>query len=326
MSITPLKILVTSVSKKVPLVRELKKALNRVCEENIIVGADAEFDCVAKHFVDDFWQMPQLSELSDDELINYLQQAGINGIIPTRDGELMFFATRKQLLKKHNINLMLAPENAVQICLDKKLFSEQLIRQNFSVIPAVLPSEIEQLDCTSYVVKERFGAGSQSILIDVKKQAAIEHAKQLDSAIIQPFIEGDEYSIDVFFSRNSNCKGVVVRRRDLVINGESQITSTVYEPAIAELCNSVAKHLKLTGHAVFQVIKTLDGAVHIIELNSRFGGASTLSIAAGLDSFYWFALETMGESIDEHGLIYPDKSSFTGLRQIRYAVDEIVEI
>jgi carbamoyl-phosphate synthase large subunit len=79
--------------------------------------------------------------------------------------------------------------------------------------------------------------------------------------------------------------------------------------------------LGIYGHAVFQLIQSSTGGLHVIECNARFGGASTLSIAAGLDSFYWFLLEACGDSLSQ----YPFARCRRELRQIRFARDLVID-
>jgi carbamoyl-phosphate synthase large subunit len=85
---------------------------------------------------------------------------------------------------------------------------------------------------------------------------------------------------------------------------------------------AAASALGLTGHMVFQAIEDRSGRVHLMECNSRFGGASTLSVAAGLDSFYWFFRECMGDDLHDVAFV----ESPEGLRQVRYASDKIVSV
>ncbi|MNC49272.1 carbamoyl phosphate synthase-like protein [compost metagenome] len=70
---------------------------------------------------------------------------------------------------------------------------------------------------------------------------------------------------------------------------------------------------------IFQVIIDHAGEYHFIECNTRFGGASRLSVEAGLDSFYWFLLEAEGNDLAE----YPFVRSAQEKRLIRYAEDLI---
>jgi len=104
-----------------------------------------------------------------------------------------------------------------------------------------------------------------------------------------------------------------------VVNGESQITATYRCRAIERLCAEVAISLSLRGHVMFQLLVDQQKEVHFIECNCRFGGASTLSVAAGLDSFYWFILETIGVDLDEIPVVLESSQ----LRQIRYATDKV---
>jgi carbamoyl-phosphate synthase large subunit len=96
------------------------------------------------------------------------------------------------------------------------------------------------------------------------------------------------------------------------------VSTTTDRKDIAGVCLAAADHLGLTGHMVFQAIEDPSGSVHLMECNSRFGGASTLSIAAGLDSFYWFFRECLGDDLRDVAFVESPK----GLRQVRYAADK----
>ena len=84
----PFNVLVTSVSRKVPLVREVRKALEKLAPGSRIIGGDSDAECIGRYFVDGFWEMPLLGNLEVEELKNYCQEHQISAIIPTRDGEL----------------------------------------------------------------------------------------------------------------------------------------------------------------------------------------------------------------------------------------------
>ena len=311
--------LVTSVAAKVPLINALRNAYEKLGIDGKIVGADANPGCVAKYFVDSFWSMPRLDDLNVEELIHFCQEEQIRCIIPTRDGELLYFAGHKDRLNAVGIEVMISNRKAVETCLDKLLFSANLSLLGFPVIETT--ENVNVLNSELYVVKERYGAGSRSIGLGLSREEAIIHSQQLSRPIFQPFVQGEEYSVDVYVDNNGRTKGVIVRRRELVVHGESQITYTVEMPKLEELGAKLAEKLGLYGHVVMQVLVDAHGRFHVIECNSRFGGASTLSIAAGLDTFYWFLLESQGADLDG----YPFFRSANEKRQIRYAEDRILE-
>lgn len=309
--------LITSCSKKIPLLKEVKKAVSKITTEAKIFGADTNPNCIGRYFVDEFWEMPRLDQLSLQVLINFCNTHDIGAIIPTRDGELSYFASYKQELAEHGIHVMVSDLERVQISLDKLTFFQKLTQLNYPVISTAIHAEFHS---ETYVVKERYGAGSQKIGLNLTKEEALNFSKRLDSPIYQPYIEGEEFSVDLYVDRKGITKGCIVRRRELVVNGESQITTTCRNLLLENRCTTLAETLDLYGHVMFQVIIDRGGQIHFVECNCRFGGASTLSVAAGLDSFYWFLLEARGEVIDS----YPFKRSKKELKLIRYPEDFIL--
>lgn len=313
-----LNILVTSISKKVPFIKALREACRKLGNQGKIMGADASDDIVGKYFVDDFWLMPRLSKITVEELISYCRDREISCIIPSRDGELGFFAENKDVFEQNGIRIMISSFECVNTCLDKLLFSQRANALGFPAIKTV--EDVNKLTADALVVKERFGAGSRKIGLDLKCEDAIAYAATLDNPIFQPHVAGKEASIDVYVNKKGKTKGVIARRRDLVVDGESQVTVTFRDKELEQLCAALAEKLCIYGHAVFQVMIDNNGKFHIIECNNRFGGASTLSLAAGLDSFYWFLLECLGEDIDQYPFIRTPGEK----KQVRFAEDLII--
>lgn len=312
--------LVTSVSRKTPLVRELRNAYSRLNLSGEIYGGDSDERCIGRHFVDEFWIMPRINDLDIQEFIKYCLFHGITCVIPTRDGELPFFARHRGLLSAQGIHCMISSLSAVNDCLDKLSFFNRAMSFHVPTIPST--ADIEQIhshEGTHYVVKERYGSGSRKIGVDLDFSEAVSYASQLDCPIFQPFFKGNEISIDVYVDRKGVAKGAVARTRDLVINGESQVTTSFRDKPLEALCCSFAEQLGLYGHAVFQVIQDENGQNNFIECNSRFGGASTLSIAVGLDTFSWLLLEKVGVDLDTISFQRSEREK----RQIRYTEDRI---
>jgi len=313
--------LITSASRKVPLVQAVRKAQEQygVKGSRICVG-DSDANCIARHFADTFWPMPLLRELTVGSLLKYCRSEGIRFIIPTRDGELSYFAAAKEQLAAHGISVMVSDADSIRLCLDKLEFARAVRAMGFPAIQT--EPTIRDLDSDRFVVKERHGAGSLGIALNKSRDEATSHAKGLREPIFQPFIAGDEFSIDVYVNCKGLCMGAVTRRREVVTNGESQVTSTIRHPRLETACSALAEKLKLYGHAVFQAIEDNAGNIHIIECNPRFGGASTLSVHAGLASFLWFFSESSGGVVELH----PFMRNTQQLRQVRYPCDALFPV
>lgn len=306
-------ILITSISAKVPLIKTVIESKNKFDTNIDIYGADCDKNCIGRYFVDYFWQIPNLSELDINDFIIYCNKNNIKYIIPTRDADVIYFAAFKNLLLDSNIHLFSADKDIVNICFDKLKFFTHV--KNEFIIPAY-PS-IKEITSTSLVVKERFGSGATDISINVDKTEAQKFSEKLKEAIFQPFIDGQEFSIDSYVKKDGNCIASIIRSRDLVINGESKITTCVEDPVLNKMITKFVEDLNILGHSVTQVIKKND-TYHIIECNTRFGGASTLSYKMGLESFYWFLCEVNDKKITF-------KLNDKKLKQVRVAEDKYFE-
>jgi len=291
-------ILVTSAAKKAPLIRNVQAAARKLMTNIKVIAGDLDKNALTRYVADEFWEMPQTADSSIDSLIAGCVERGVRTIIPTRDGDLLFWAQNRQLFANVGIDIIVSPVASIQVCFDKYAFAQFGAAHGFPFIPTSNhPDEITQ---GHYVVKERYGAGSQKIGLNLDRVTALEFSQGLEAPIYQPFIIGKEISIDAWLDYNYQVKGVVLRTRDCVINGESQVTTTFRNAEIETMVLPILHALKLRGPVVMQAIIDVQNNIHIIECNTRFGGASTASIAAGLDIFYWSLLESRGVDISQY--------------------------
>lgn len=308
-------ILVTSASRKIGLVQAVKRAANKIHSSIQVIAADASDTCLAKHFADDFWKIPLISQIDIHTFIKECKARSIRLIIPSRDGELTFFSEHKSVFKEAGIHVMISDPDSIRKCIDKLAFYNENSHIQSRIIPTF--EEIDSLNATQFVVKERYGAGSDSIGINLNKQESLDHSKLLKFPLFQPFMEGTELSVDAYIDGNRKVKGIVMRERELVVNGESQITTTVQNQELENAFHTIIDSMELSGHVILQAIIDTKGEIHVIECNPRFGGASTLSIKAGLDSFYWSYLESSSVSLESYSFI----QSKEPITQVRYPAD-----
>ena len=316
-------ILISSVSAKVPLAEAVKRAARRISLGSKVIGGDLNPQALAFHYTDGQWITPLTNDENLPEIIAHCQAEGITRIIPTRDGELAFWARHRAALADAGIAVLVSESNAVQRCLDKLEFSTFGQQQDLPIIPTSLNIDtLENHQTEAFVVKERYGAGSLSLGLNLPYAAAVAHAQTLEEPIFQPFIQGREISVDGYVSRAGRVHGMVARTRDVVVRGESQVTTTFHDPALLARLTPIVEKLGLYGPFVLQALLTDDGGLHIIECNCRFGGASTLGIAAGVDSFFWFLQEAAGADLQQ----FPFQPAAGLLRQVRAAADVVMPV
>lgn len=316
-------VLISSVSAKVPLAEAVKQATKRIGSSSKVIGGDLNPQALAFHYTDGQWITPLTNDDNLPEIIAHCQAEGITRIIPTRDGELAFWARHRAALADAGIAVLVSEPDAVQRCLDKLEFSTFGQQHDLPVILTSLNIDtLVNHQAEAFVVKERYGAGSLSLGLNLPYAAAVAHAQTLDEPIFQPFIQGQEISVDGYVSRAGRVHGLVARTRDVIVRGESQVTTTFHDAALLARLTPIVEKLGLYGPFVLQALLTPDGGLHLIECNCRFGGASTLGIAAGVDSFYWFLQEAAGSDLQQ----FPFRPAPGPLRQIRAAADVVMPV
>jgi carbamoyl-phosphate synthase large subunit len=307
------KILITSVAAKTSLIQRVKEAKEKFDASLQIIGADADANALGAYFTDFFWHMPKLQNLTIESFINYCLQNNIAYIIPTRDADVLYFSQHKTQLLAKKIHLFTCDEKTAAFCFDKLKFYEEGEREW-----AIFSSQnIETIQTQHVVVKERFGSGANKIAINVDKTQAKKWATALNQPIFQPYIQGQEYSIDSYVDNSNKCKACVIRSRDVVIGAESKVTTILKDAVLQHKVATFLEKYRIQGHSVTQVIKQ-ENDYFLIECNARFGGASSLSYEVGLESFYWFLQEANGKTIEV-------KLSDKCLRQVRSQQDSYFE-
>jgi len=211
--------------------------------------------------------------------------------VSVADRELTALNTVSSDLKALGVcTLLPLTPNALAICSDKRLFVQWCSQKGFptpKTISIVGDDErTTQASSITFPLFARPAVGQSSVGTSVVKTPEMLAALAPLAAemILQEQVTDPEYSIDVLSSLQGQPLQAVVRRRVVVRGGESTTTQVVHNPALETLALKVCVELGLVGHSVVQSFWSEQNGPRLIEVNPRFGGASTLSIRAGLDS------------------------------------------
>jgi len=129
------------------------------------------------------------------------------------------------------------------------------------------------------IIKPRFGRGGTGVFKAENRHDLEFYIQDVEQPVIQEFIEGVEYTIDIFADLEGNSLSIIPRVRLQVESGISVKAKTVYDEEIISHCDKIARKLKLTGPSCVQCMKN-DRKLAFTEINPRFGGGSALSIKA----------------------------------------------
>ncbi len=287
-------LLFTSLSAKLALYKAVREQAKLYDSRSKVIGADSNPGCQAAGKTELFLKTPPTDRWNLSDLIGFCRKHQITHVVPTRDGELAFWANHADQLKKIGIEVMISSAHALEVCLDKLSLCRDW-EANLPIQPIETAVRADDIEASKLVVKERYGSGSRKIGLGLKREEADQWGKTLRFPIFQPYLKGPECSAETWIDRNGKCHGMLLRWRNKTINGESHQTEVFHDSGLEEkIMRGLERISGLRGHCLAQVIVPQDGERKIVEVNPRLGGASPLALYAGIESIRWFLLESAG--------------------------------
>ena len=281
-------VLITSINSKYELMSHCN---GLACVDKTYVS-DCNEKCLVAYMSNTFWKMPKISEVTAiQDIENFIQANDISLIIPTRDASLPFWARAANTL---SARCMVSPLRTIELCNDKLEFYRFCKENGLTCIPTF--ATVEDVTTDRIVIRERTGAGSRNYAIGINKVESQNHTQNMSDPVFSPYVEGREYTIDFYVNMQNELVSMVPRTRDVVIDGESHVTTTEHNPKLLDFVKKFVKKLRFWGHANLQLFENESG-YHIIECNPRIGGASLVSFKAGCKSIQWAVQEARGKII-----------------------------
>jgi hypothetical protein len=155
-------------------------------------------------------------------------------------------------------------------------------------------AEVEQYPV---LVKPDRGQGSLHIY-------RAENPKQLEVAlnqtpdpIICEFLPGEEFTVDCFSSVSQGLLYSCARRRIRTRNGISVHTQTVDLPEVATLASAIAHELDLHGAWFFQLKRSVDNVLTLLEVAPRIAGAMAAHRVSGVNFPLLTILDAEGQNV-----------------------------
>ena len=279
-------VLILSAGRRVELIKCFKKAARDLRVSGSVVAVDCSKTAPALYFADKFRLVPRIdSGEYVRALIDICNEEDISLVVPTIDTELLLLAENKKKLEgSTHARLLVSDLSVVNICRNKLNTQHYMEEHGFKVPHLYTAKELkdEKLGFPLFV-KPVDGSSS----IDAYK---VNNRKELDAILtlvrnpmVQDYLEGEEYTIDVFLDFDSNIITMVPRLRMATRSGEIAKGRIVRDEQILKDVRRLMEELKPIGHITVQCRKTYRG-IEYIEINPRFGGGAPMSIMAGADS------------------------------------------
>lgn len=296
---TELNVLILSAGRRVELINCFQKAAKKLNVKSNIVAGDCSDTAPALYFADRKYRLPYISEPSYiDAIIDACNKENIALIVPTIDTDLSLLSENKGYIEsKSNAIVLISSTQVIEICRDK-INTQKFFEENDFGIPKMYTSgEIEKGDIQfPLFIKPKSGSSSVNAYKVNNKNELCAYMNIIKDPAIQDFIEGDEFTVDVFLDFESNIITIVPRLRIATRSGEISKGKIIKDRPIINDIKRLMAVLKPIGHVTVQLMKTKKG-IEYIEINPRFGGGAPMSILSGADSCENLYRLLMGEKL-----------------------------
>jgi carbamoyl-phosphate synthase large subunit len=275
-------VLVTAGSRRVPLVQSFQRALSRA-GGGVVIVTDVNPMSPAVYAADRAFRVPLSKDPGYiDQVLAIAIGEGVGLVIPTIDDELELFGEAAGRFAEAGIRVAVSTPGITSLCDDKYRTCQVLREHGVAAAESWLPSALPESPRFPLFVKPRHGRGGIGAY-------AIRNARDLaffldyvSDPIVQEYLDGPEYTIDVLCGFDSRVLSIVPRRRDVIRAGVIDRGCTVNNPDLIALAKACADALPFVGAVNIQC-RVVNGRPVIFEINPRFSGGIPLTIESGAD-------------------------------------------
>jgi HAD superfamily hydrolase (TIGR01549 family) len=279
------RILFTGVGRRVELMQAFRQAANNLNINLKIYGADMAGTAPALAFCDytrkvcgmlDADYIPQLLKICEADNIDLL--------IPTIDTDLLILSQNAEEFDAIGTKVLISKPDKIALCRDKNYTADFFESCGLKAPRTVNDYQLYQGSYPCFIKPKDGSSSINAFKVENKSELKV-YAEQVGDYIVQPFIEGTEYTVDIFCDYEGNPISITPRIRVAVRAGEVLKTEIVMDEKIIEESRKLIEKFEPCGPMTVQLIRqTTTGDDYYIEINPRFGGGAPLSMKAGAKS------------------------------------------
>ena len=260
---------------------------------------------------------PGLDPDFGDRMLTLCARERVDVLFPTVDVELPVIAGRSAEFVERGTAVASPSLPTLTVCLDKL----HLARRCAGVLPVPRTEPLSPAAVVDrlfpVIVKPRRGAGSRGIRLVGSARELLAMGTD-DTRLVQDYLPGEEFSVDVLAGLDGAVISAVPRSRLRVDSGVSVAGRTVRDAELEAAARAVAIAIGLTTVANVQLKRDRDGRAALLEVNPRFPGAMPLTVAAGVDMPSLTLDLMLGRPV-------PDRIDFRELAVVRYLDDVFLD-
>lgn len=294
-----LTLLFTCVGRRIELMQAFRAAARRLGVGLRLVAVDSDITAPGLTCADEAVVVPRVEEAQYiPAVLDAVQRFRANALVPTVDTDLIPLSTHRQVFTDIGCVPLIAEPDVIGDCRNKLKTFEFLRGHGIDTPETYTPDQARKLGAPAFPLfgKPLCGSASQRVRKLDDRLDLDYYLQRYSDVIIQEFIDGQEYTLDVYVGLTGRVQCVVPRARWQTRTGEVCKGVVVKDQRIMEAGRQVVTALGPSprGLVTLQCIVTDAQRICFIEINPRFGGGAPLGIAAGADYPAWILEELLG--------------------------------
>jgi carbamoyl-phosphate synthase large subunit len=291
-------LLVTSAGRRVELLRCFMDDARALGISLRVLAADLQPELSAACAIADArFAAPRCTSAEyGDFLLELCRREGVDLLVPTIDTELPVIAALRDRLARTGTYAAVSTPQIVALARDKLKTAQVLDAAGIRTPRSWALETARGMNSLPYplMVKPRDGSSSKGIGI-VPDSAALAALPTTGGQMVQELLQGDEYTVNLFFDRDGILKCVVPHKRIETRAGEVSKAETQRLPVLEEMGWKLGECLDgARGVLCFQAFVSRQGVAHLFEINARFGGGYPIAHRAGAPFSRWLLEECAG--------------------------------
>ena len=276
-------ILLTAGSRRVPLVQAFRSALKSVGAIGSVIVTDVNPLSPAVHVADRSYRVPLATDPDYvNELLAICEAEHVRLAIPTIDDELPVFAEAREAFRSIGVITACSPVDTATLCNDKYATCRHLIAAGVPAAQSYLPAQLTDGMALPLFIKPRVGRGAIGAFPVRTADELDFFLHYVEAPIVQEYLSGPEYTIDVLCDFEGRPLSIVPRERVVIRAGVIDRGRTVNDPRLIALAEAACRAIRFVGPINIQARMRGEQPV-IFEINPRFSGGIPLTIQSGAD-------------------------------------------
>ena len=280
-------VLILSAGTRNKIVQYFKK---EVSGNGIVVATDCSELAPAIYEADKYYITERIDEAGYlESIIDICKKDNIDTLFTLIDPEISLIAKNIKRFKEIGVQPIVSDYEKVEMCFDKYKMYNFLKENNFKTARSYIDKEefykeLENNEISFPIfVKPIKGSASLKISKVISKEELEVIWKQSNNLMIQEFMNGQEYGVDVYVDMISKEPVTIFIKKKIKMRaGETDKSVSVRDEKLFTLIIDFVKKAGFKGIVDIDIFE-IDGEYYISEVNPRFGGGYPHAYECGVN-------------------------------------------